>query len=91
MLCSQPVCVSVSVFDKSQNTAAPAAKFLDGSFNNNRTNFGSKSMDAINLLTYKPVQPSAKLLNNWFSGNTTVVCPKSASMADSARMLIRPM
>jgi hypothetical protein len=87
MLCSRPV--SVCVFDKSQN--APAAKFLDGSFNNNRTNFGSKSMDAINLLTYKPVQPSAKLLNNWFSGNTTVVCPKSASMADSARMLIRPM
>jgi hypothetical protein len=87
MLCSQPV--SVCVFDKSQN--APAAKFLDGSFNNNHTNFGHKSMDAINLLTYKPVQPSAKLLNNWFNGNTTVVCPKSTSMADSARMLIRPM
>jgi hypothetical protein len=87
MLCSQPVCVSV--FDKSQN--APAAKFLDGSFNNNHTNFGSKSMDAINLLTYKPVQPSAKLLNNWFNGNTTIISPKPKSMADSARMLIRPM
>ena len=83
MLCSRPVCVSVSVFDKSQN--APAAKFLDGSFNNNHTNFGSKST------THKPVQPSAKLLNNWFNGNTTVVCPKSTSIVDSTRMLMRPM
>jgi len=87
MLCSQPV--SVCVFDKSQN--APAAKFLDGSFNNNHTNFGRKSMDAINLLTYKPVQPSAKLLNNWFNGNTTIVHPKPKSMDNSTTMLIRPM
>jgi hypothetical protein len=83
MLCSRPVCVSVSVFDKSQN--ASAAKFLDGSFNNNHTNFGSKST------THKPVQPSAKLLNNWFNGNTTIVYPKPKSMADSTRMLMRPM
>ena len=85
MLCSQPV----SVFDKSRN--APAAKFLDGSFNNNRTNFGHKSVDAINLLTYKPVQPSSKLLNNWFNGNTTIISPKPKSMDNSTTMLMRPM
>jgi hypothetical protein len=89
MLCSRPVCVPVSIFDKSRN--APAAKFLDGSFNNNHTNFGSKSMDAVNLLTYKPVQPSAKLLNNWFNGNTTIICPKPKSMSASTTMLMRPM
>jgi hypothetical protein len=87
MLCSQPV--SVSVFDKSRNS--PSAKFLDGSFNSNRTNFGSKSMDAINLLTYKPVQPSTKLLDNWFNGNTTIISPKPKSMTNSTMNLMRPM
>lgn len=27
--------------------------------------------DAINLHTSKPVQPAAKLLDNWFNGNST--------------------
>lgn len=76
-------------------------KLLDGSFNNNRTStsFGGKAMfcgnDAINLLSAKPVQPavaakqpSAKLLDNWFNGNTTSVRPKAA---DAARMMMTPM
>jgi hypothetical protein len=61
------------------------AKLLDGSFNNNRTStsFGGKAMfrgnDAINLHTAKPVQPAvaAKLLDNWFNGNTTRVSPRA--------------
>jgi hypothetical protein len=69
-------------------------KLLDGSFNNNRTStsFGGKAMfcgnDAINLLSAKPVQPSAKLLDNWFNGNSTSVRPKAA---DAARMMMTPM
>ena len=61
--------------------------------------FGGKAMfcgnDAINLLSAKPVQPavaakqpSAKLLDNWFNGNTTSVRPKAA---DAARMMMTPM
>jgi hypothetical protein len=65
----------ISVFDKSQNTR----------FNNNHTHFGGSS------ITHKPVQPSAKLLNNWFNGNTTIVYPKPKSMNNSTTMLIRPM
>lgn len=73
------------------------AKLLDGSFNNNRTStsFGGKAMfrgnDAINIHTCKPVQPavaaqqpSAKLLDNWFNGNTTRVRAKAAD----ARMMM---
>ena len=63
-------------------------KLLDGSFNNNRTStsFGGKAMftgnDAINLHTSRPVQPaaqqpSAKLLDNWFNGNSTHVRAKA--------------
>ena len=76
-------------------------KLLNGSFNNNRTStsFGGKAMfcgnDAINLLSAKPVQPafaakqpSAKLLDNWFNGNSTNVRPKAA---DAARMMMMPM
>ena len=65
-------------------------KLLDGSFNNTRTstNFGGKAMftgnDAINLHTSRPVQPSAKLLDNWFNGNSTHVRPKAAD----ARMMV---
>ena len=64
----------------------PKPKLLDGSFNNNRTftSFGGKAMftgnDAINLHTSKPVQPAAKLLDNWFNGNTTSVRPKAADV-----------
>ena len=51
---------------------------------NTKTNLCGKSIfaknDAINLLNSNPVQPSSKLLNNWFNGN----CP-------SARPMIRPM
>jgi len=59
--------------------------------------FGGKAMfcgnDAINLLSAKPVQPAAKqpaakLLDNWFNGNTTSVRPKAA---DAARMMMTPM
>jgi hypothetical protein len=59
--------------------------------------FGGKAMfcgnDAINLLSAKPVQPaakqpSAKLLDNWFNGNSTSVRPKAA---DAARMMMTPM
>ena len=81
---SQSDSIPTSFFQNS----TPCSKFLDGSFNNNRTNFGGKSMfarnDAINLLNSKPVQPSAKLLNNWFNGNSTTICP-------STRPMIRPM
>lgn len=62
------------------------AKLLDGSFNNNRTStsFGGKAMfrgnDAINLHTARPVQPAAKLLDNWFNGNTTCVRAKTADV-----------
>ena len=59
---------------------------------------GGKAMfrgnDAINLHTSKPVQPaakqpaaqqpSAKLLDNWFNGNSTHVRPKAAD----ARMMM---
>jgi len=59
--------------------------------------FGGKAMfcgnDAINLLSAKPVQPaakqpSAKLLDNWFNGNSTNV---SHQAADAARMMMTPM
>jgi hypothetical protein len=34
----------------------------------------ASSIDAINLLTAgRPVQPAAKLLDNWFNGNSTSV------------------
>jgi hypothetical protein len=70
-------------------------KLLDGSFNNNKTstNFGGKAMftgnDAINIHTSRPVQPaaqqpSAKLLDNWFNGNSTHVRAKAAD----ARMMM---
>ena len=77
-------------------------KLLDGSFNNNRTttHFGGKAMfcgnDAINLLSARPVQPSAqpqqpsaKLLDNWFNGNSTHVNVPRAK--DAARMTMTPM
>jgi hypothetical protein len=53
---------------------------------NNRTStsFGGKAMfrgnDAINLHTARPVQPAAKLLDNWFNGNNTSVRPKAADV-----------
>jgi hypothetical protein len=80
--------------------SGPEPKLLDGSFNNNRTStsFGGKAMftgnDAINLHTSRPVQPSAqqpsaqqpsaKLLDNWFNGNSTHVRAKAAD----ARMMM---
>lgn len=74
-----------------QNTAV-LPKFFDGSFNSNKTNFGGKAMftgnDAINLLNSRPVQPSAKLLDNWFSGNRSSICPTAKSMNIS---MMRPM
>jgi hypothetical protein len=72
-------------------------KLLDGSFNNNRTStsFGGKAMfcgnDAINLLSTRPVQPSAKLLDNWFNGNSTHVNVPRGKAADAARMMMTPM
>jgi hypothetical protein len=68
-------------------------KLLDGSFNNNRTStsFGGKAMfkgnDAINLHTSKPVQPAAKLLDNWFNGNTTRVNVPRGKAADVRMMM----
>jgi hypothetical protein len=72
--------------------------------NRTSTSFGGKAMfrgnDAINLLIGRPVQtavagkqpaakqPSAKLLDNWFNGNSTCVRPKAA---DAARMMMTPM
>ena len=77
-------------------------KLLDGSFNNNRTStsFGGKAMfcgnDAINIHSGRPVQPAvaakqpaAKLLDNWFNGNSTSVRPKAADAA--RRMMMTPM
>ena len=52
----------------------PESKFMDGWFNNNRTNFGGKAMrtnDAINIHLYRPVQPVGKYMDNWFNGNST--------------------
>ena len=80
--------------------SGPEPKLLDGSFNNNRTstNFGGKAMftgnDAINIHTSRPVQPaaqqpSAKLLDNWFNGNSTHVNVPRAK--DAARMMMMPM
>ena len=71
--------------------SGPESKLLDGSFNNNRTStsFGGKAMfcgnDAINLYTSRPVQPaaqqpSAKLLDNWFNGNSTRIRTKAADV-----------
>ena len=55
---------------------------------NTKTNLCGKAMfasnDAINLLNSRPVQPSSKLLDNWFNGNSTTICP-------SVRPMIRPM
>jgi hypothetical protein len=75
-------------------------KLLDGSFNNNRTStsFGGKAMfkgnDAINLHTSKLVQPAiaakqpaAKLLDNWFNGNTTRVNVPRGKAADVRMMM----
>ena len=68
-------------------------KLLDGSFNNNRTStsFGGKAMfcgnDAINLHSARPAQPSAKLLDNWFNGNTTHVIVPRAKAADAHMMM----
>jgi hypothetical protein len=72
-------------------------KLLDGSFNNNRTStsFGGKAMfcgnDAINIHSGRPVQPAAKLLDNWFNGNSTHVSVPRAKAADAARMMMMPM
>ena len=83
--------MSASDFSFGSNTEP---KLLDGSFNNNRTStsFGGKAMfcgnDAVNLLSGRPVQPAAKLLDNWFNGNSTCVRPKAA---DAARMTMMPM
>lgn len=75
-------------------------KLLDGSFNNNRTstNFGGKAMfrgnDAINIHSGRPVQPaaqpqqpSAKLLDNWFNGNSTHVNVPRGKAADARMMM----
>ena len=70
-------------------------KLLDGSFNNNRTStsFGGKAMftgnDAINIHSGKPVQPAAKLLDNWFNGNTNRVNVGGLrAKAADARMIV---
>ncbi len=46
-------------------------------FNNTKPNLCGKAMfasnDAINLLNSRPVQPSSKLLNNSFNGNSTTI------------------
>jgi hypothetical protein len=71
-------------------SAEPKPKLLDGSFNNNRTStsFGGKAMftgnDTINLHTSKQPAVAAKLLDNWFNGNTTHVRAKAAD----ARMMV---
>ena len=63
-----------------QNNLFP--KFLDGSFNNNKTIFSGKTLfsknETISLDTKTPQAPSSKLLNNWFNGNSTTVkiCPR---------------
>lgn len=62
--------------------------------NNNRTStsFGGKAMftgnDAINLHTSKPVQPAAKLLDNWFNGNSTRVNVVPRAKAADTRMMM---
>ena len=75
-------------------------KFMDGSFNSNRTNFGGKSVfstgfgkgnDAINLLTNRPTQPAAKLLDKWFNGNSTCVNVAPRSKGVSPARLMMPM
>jgi hypothetical protein len=66
--------------------ASCAAKPL--SFISGKAMFASGN-DAINLLTAgRPVQPSAKLLDNWFNGNSTHVNvnaprPKATTNIDS--------
>jgi len=70
--------VPPSFFHHQNATLFP--KFLDGSFNNNKTNFGSKSVPV------QPIGPVPKLLDNWFNGNTTNVCPRPKTSE-----LMRPM
>ena len=54
------------------SASAPAAVKL--SFTGKDVFASAKSADAINLLTAgRPVQPAAKLLDNWFNGNSTNV------------------
>ena len=54
------------------SASAPAAVKL--SFTGKDVFASSKSVDALNLLTAgRPVQPAAKLLDNWFNGNSTTV------------------
>jgi accessory colonization factor AcfC len=54
------------------SASAPVAVKL--SFTGKDVFASSKSADAINLLTAgRPVQPAAKLLDNWFNGNSTNV------------------
>ena len=48
-------------------------KFLDGSFNNNTTNFGKKSMLAVPT---QPTSPTPKFLDNCFNGNSTNFNPR---------------
>lgn len=71
--CSAP-CAGLSFSGKTVFAAdAPAHKAAAGN-------------DAINLLTAgRPAQPAAKLLDNWFNGNSTSVNannrPKASAMA----------
>ncbi len=45
---------------------------------NSKTTLSGKAIfarnDAINLFNSNPIQPSSKLLNNWFNGNSTTIC-----------------
>ena len=63
-----------------QNTT----RCLGYGFNNTKTNLCGKAMfasnDAINLLNSRPVQPSSKLLNNLFNGNSTTIITNNRPM-----------
>jgi len=79
------------LFETSTPSAGASAEYCATkplSFISGKAVFASGN-DAINLLTAgRPVQPSAKLLDNWFNGNSTHVNvsaprPKASANIDS--------
>ena len=86
-----------SFFHHQASTMFP--KFMDGSFNGNSTSTNFSGGNTVRpkesiVSISTPTQPSAKLLDNLFNGNKTVVnvCPKSSFVTSSPDVrLMMPM
>jgi hypothetical protein len=86
-----------SFFHHQASTMFP--KFMDGSFNGNRTststNFsGGNTVRSKDSFATTPTQPSTKLFDNWFNGNKTSVgvgCPKGSFVSSPDVRIMMPM